>query len=151
MAREGDNAAARVGIARRGDRAARLRGAARLAGPQGRQRSGTGGRGAGESHTELDRRKIRDRIAELQQEIVAMDAERKTQRARRLERQNLASVALVGGRWVCVTEKVAGVQSGAVVWQFGRFWDKFSATWLGFVRVLKSVRWQPVQVLGVVV
>jgi GTP-binding protein HflX len=76
--------------------APRLREAAKLAGPQGRQRSGVGGRGAGESHTELDRRKIRDRIAELQLEIVAMDAERQTQRARRQERQGLASVALVG-------------------------------------------------------
>jgi GTPase len=76
--------------------APRLREAAKLAGPQGRQRSGVGGRGAGESHTELDRRKIRDRIAELQLEIVAMDAERQTQRARRHERQGLASVALVG-------------------------------------------------------
>jgi GTP-binding protein HflX len=85
-----------VEIARLGYMAPRLREAAKLAGPQGRQRSGTGGRGAGESHTELDRRKIRDRIAELQQEIVAMDAERKIQRARRQERQGLASVALVG-------------------------------------------------------
>ena len=83
-------------IARLGYMAPRLREAAKLAGPQGRQRSGVGGRGAGESHTELDRRKIRDRIAELQLEIVAMDAERKTQRARRHERQGLASVALVG-------------------------------------------------------
>ena len=89
-------AKAQVEIARLGYMAPRLREAAKLAGPQGRQRSGVGGRGAGESHTELDRRKIRDRIAELQLEIVAMDAERKTQRARRHERQGLASVALVG-------------------------------------------------------
>lgn len=89
-------ARAQVEIARLGYMAPRLREAAKLAGPQGRQRSGTGGRGAGESHTELDRRKIRDRIAELQQEIIAMDAERKTQRARRQERQGLAGVALVG-------------------------------------------------------
>ncbi len=89
-------ARAQVEIARLGYMAPRLREAAKLAGPQGRQRSGMGGRGAGESHTELDRRKIRDRIAELQLEIVAMDAERKTQRARRQERQGLASVALVG-------------------------------------------------------
>lgn len=89
-------ARAQVEIARLGYMAPRLREAAKLAGPQGRQRSGTGGRGAGESHTELDRRKIRDRIAELQQEIVAMEAERKIQRARRQERQGLASVALVG-------------------------------------------------------
>ena len=89
-------ARAQVEIARLGYMAPRLREAAKLAGPQGRQRSGAGGRGAGESHTELDRRKIRDRIAELQQEIIVMDGERRTQRARRQERQTLASVALVG-------------------------------------------------------
>ena len=89
-------ARAQVEIARLGYMAPRLREAAKLAGPQGRQRSGTGGRGAGESHTELDKRKIRDRIAELQQEIAAMDVERETQRARRQERQGLAGVALVG-------------------------------------------------------
>lgn len=89
-------AKAQVEIARLGYMAPRLREAAKLAGPQGRQRSGVGGRGSGESHTELDRRKIRDRIAELQLEIVAMEAERKTQRSRRQERQGLASVALVG-------------------------------------------------------
>ena len=89
-------ARAQVEIARLGYMAPRLREMAKLAGPQGRQRSGVGGRGAGESATELDRRKIRDRIAELQQEIIAMDAERKTQRARRQERQGLAGVALVG-------------------------------------------------------
>ncbi len=89
-------ARAQVEIARLGYMAPRLREMAKLAGPQGRQRSGTGGRGAGESHTELDRRKIRDRIADLQEEINAMEVERKTQRARRLERQSQASVALVG-------------------------------------------------------
>jgi GTP-binding protein HflX len=89
-------ARAQVEIARLGYMAPRLREMAKLAGPQGRQRSGTGGRGAGESHTELDKRKIRDRIAELQQEIVAMDVERKTQRARRQERESLSGVALVG-------------------------------------------------------
>ncbi len=89
-------ARAQVEIARLGYMAPRMREAAKLAGPQGRQRSGAGGRGGGESHTELDRRKIRDRIAELQQEIVVMEGERKTQRARRQERQGLAGVALVG-------------------------------------------------------
>ncbi|MEK6662803.1 MAG: GTPase, partial [Pseudomonadota bacterium] len=89
-------ARAQVEIARLGYMAPRLREAAKLAGPQGRQRSGTGGRGVGESHTELDKRKIRDRIAELQLEIAAMDVERKTQRARRQGRQGIANVALVG-------------------------------------------------------
>src|SRR5687767_3551197 len=89
-------ARAQVEIARLGYMAPRLREAAKLAGPQGRQRSGVGGRGAGEAHSELDRRKIRDRIAELQEDLDAMVLERKTQRARRQERQGLARVALVG-------------------------------------------------------
>ncbi|HEY8069034.1 MAG TPA: GTPase HflX [Burkholderiales bacterium] len=89
-------ARAQVEIARLGYMAPRMREAAKLAGPQGRGRSGVGGRGASESRTELDRRKIRDRIAELQQELAAMGAERKTQRARRQERPGLARVALVG-------------------------------------------------------
>ncbi|MEO8159136.1 MAG: GTPase HflX [Betaproteobacteria bacterium] len=89
-------ARAQVEIARLGYMAPRLREAAKLAGPKGRQRSGTGGRGAGEAHSELDRQKIRNRIAELQEEIKAMDVERQTQRARRQERQGLARVALVG-------------------------------------------------------
>ena len=92
-------ARAQVEIAQLGYLAPRLREAAKLAGPQGRQRSGTGGRGAGEGHMEMDRRKIRDRIAELKLEIVAMESERQTQRARRLERQGSQghfSVAIVG-------------------------------------------------------
>ncbi|MDD5242263.1 MAG: GTPase HflX [Sulfuricella sp.] len=89
-------ARAQVEIARLGYMAPRLREAAKLAGPQGRQRSGVGGRGAGESHSELDKRKIRDRIAELQLEIAAMEVERKTQRARRQDRQGLSGVTLVG-------------------------------------------------------
>ena len=89
-------ARAQVEIARLGYMAPRLREEAKLAGPKGRQRSGTGGRGAGEAHSALDRQKIRNRIAELQKEIDAMDVERKTQRARRQEGQGIARVALVG-------------------------------------------------------
>ena len=89
-------ARAQVEIARLGYMAPRLREAAKQAGPKDRARSGTGGRSGGESHGELDRRKIRDRIAELQKELDAMDSGRKTQRARRQERQGLARVALVG-------------------------------------------------------
>ena len=89
-------AKAQVEIARLGYMAPRLREAAKQAGPKDRARSGTGGRSGGESHGELDRRKIRDRMAELQKELAAMDAGRQTQRARRQERQGLARVALVG-------------------------------------------------------
>jgi GTP-binding protein HflX len=62
-------------------------------GGRDRQRGGVGGKGAGESHLELDRRKIRDRIAELTAELSSLEQERRTQRARR---QELARVALVG-------------------------------------------------------
>src|SRR6185295_4486052 len=89
-------ARAQVEIARLGYMGPRLREAAKQAGPKDRARSGTGGRSGGESHGELDRRKIRDRIAELQQDLDTMILDRKTQRARRQERQGLARVALVG-------------------------------------------------------
>ena len=58
-----------------------------------RQRGGIGGKGAGESSLELDRRKIRDRIAELTRELEAMAVEQETQRARR---RDMSRVALVG-------------------------------------------------------
>ena len=41
-----------------------------------RQRGGIGGKGAGESSLELDRRKIRDRIAELTDELEALEKEK---------------------------------------------------------------------------
>jgi GTP-binding protein HflX len=58
-----------------------------------RQRGGIGGKGAGESGLELDRRKIRDRIAELTDELASLAAEQATQRARR---RDMNRVALVG-------------------------------------------------------
>jgi GTP-binding protein HflX len=58
-----------------------------------RQRGGIGGKGAGESSLELDRRKIRDRIAELTRDLAALAEEQRTQRARR---RDMSRVALVG-------------------------------------------------------
>lgn len=58
-----------------------------------RQRGGIGGKGAGESALELDRRKIRDRIAELKHELAAIQREQSTRRALR---QGQRRVALVG-------------------------------------------------------
>jgi GTP-binding protein HflX len=58
-----------------------------------RQRGGIGGKGAGESSLELDRRKIRDRIAELSRELAGLAEEQSTQRARR---RDMSRVALVG-------------------------------------------------------
>jgi len=58
-----------------------------------RQRGGIGGRGAGESALELDRRKIRDRIAELRGEL---DAIQRNADIRRENRRDARRVALVG-------------------------------------------------------
>lgn len=85
-----------VEIARLTYMAPRLREAAKRAGPAGKQRSGTGGRGTGQSRTQMDSRKVRDRIAELQKEIDAMEAGRDTQRSQRKGQPGLALVALVG-------------------------------------------------------
>ena len=60
---------------------------------QDRQRGGIGGKGAGESSMELDRRRIRDRIAELKDELALVQRESGTRRARR---GNADTVALVG-------------------------------------------------------
>jgi len=52
-----------------------------------------GGKGAGESSLELDRRKVRDRISELNRELASIEGEAKVRRARR---QDTLRVALVG-------------------------------------------------------
>ena len=85
-----------VEIARLSYMAPRLREAAKRAGPEGRQRSGTGGRGTGQSRAQTDSHKVRLRIAELQKEIDSMEAGRDTQRSRRQGQSGLAQVALVG-------------------------------------------------------
>ena len=58
-----------------------------------RQRAGIGGKGAGESAVELDRRRIRDRIAELRRELAQIEAEQDVRRSHRREQRR---VALVG-------------------------------------------------------
>ncbi|MGE0547074.1 MAG: GTPase HflX [Kofleriaceae bacterium] len=58
-----------------------------------RVRGGIGGKGAGESSLELDRRRIRDRIAELKNELSQIEGGSRTRRGRRSE---LPTVALVG-------------------------------------------------------
>jgi GTP-binding protein HflX len=59
--------------------------------PKGKERQQ--GRGAGEAALELDRRKIRDRIAELRRELSAIQRE---QDVRRRQRRGARRVALVG-------------------------------------------------------
>ena len=58
-----------------------------------RQGGGVGGKGAGETSLELDRRKIRDRIKELKNELKSIGNEHDVRRARR---EKELSVALVG-------------------------------------------------------
>jgi GTP-binding protein HflX len=58
-----------------------------------RVRGGIGGKGAGESSLELDRRRIRDRIAELKDELARIEGGSKIRRDRR---SALPTVALVG-------------------------------------------------------
>jgi GTPase len=58
-----------------------------------RQRGGIGGKGAGESALELDRRRIRDQLAELRRDLAAIQKE---QERRRVHRHGQRRVALVG-------------------------------------------------------
>lgn len=58
-----------------------------------RQSGGIGGKGAGETSLELDKRRIRDRLKELKAELAAIGDEHHTRRARR---ENELTVALVG-------------------------------------------------------
>jgi len=79
-----------VEIARLGYLAPRLR---ETGGGKDRQAGGIGGKGAGESQIELDRRKVRDRIAELRRELGAIEKDSATRRRRRASQ---ATVAIVG-------------------------------------------------------
>jgi GTP-binding protein HflX len=60
-----------------------------------RQRGGIGGKGAGESALELDRRRIRDRIAELRKELEIVQREAETRRSRR-SGDETSTLALIG-------------------------------------------------------
>jgi GTP-binding protein HflX len=62
---------------------------------QDRQRGGIGGKGAGESARELDRRRIRDRNAELRRELELVEREAETRHNRRSGGET-STVALVG-------------------------------------------------------
>jgi len=57
-----------------------------------RVRGGVGGKGAGESALELDRRRIRDRIAELRRELATIEGGARTRRARRDDARTIAVV-----------------------------------------------------------
>ena len=79
-----------VEIARLNYLAPRLR---ETGGGKERQSGGIGGKGAGETSLELDKRRIRDRLKELRAELAAIGDEHHTRRARR---EHELTVALVG-------------------------------------------------------
>lgn len=64
-----------------------------LGGESERQRGGIGGKGAGETNLELDRRNVRDRMAEVRRELRALESNRSL---RREARTRVRQVALVG-------------------------------------------------------
>lgn len=77
-----------VEIARLAYMAPRLR----ETGGKDRQGGGIGGKGAGESQIELDRRKVRDRIAELRRELASIEKDSSTRRRRRATQPTVAII-----------------------------------------------------------
>jgi GTP-binding protein HflX len=94
-----------------------------------RQGGGIGGRGAGESGSELDRRKVRDRIAELRGELAAIERTAETQRKRR---EGVYTVALVGYTNAGKSSWMRALTSSAVLVE-----DKLFATLGTTVRTLQ--------------
>jgi GTP-binding protein HflX len=94
-----------------------------------RQRGGIGGKGAGESALELDRRKIRDRIAELRRELAQIERESATRRAGRQEQRR---VSLVGYTNAGKSSLMRGLTSSGVYVA-----DKLFATLDTTVRALR--------------
>ena len=94
-----------------------------------RQRGGIGGKGAGESALELDRRKIRDRIAELRRELAHIERESATRRASRREQRR---VSLVGYTNAGKSSLMRGLTSSGVY-----IADKLFATLDTTVRALR--------------
>ncbi len=101
--------------------------------PRMRESSGGGdrqrGRGAGESQLELDRRKIRDRIAELRKEIDGIQREQATRRAGRTGQRRVALVGYTNAGKSSLMRALTG--SGVYVA------DKLFATLDTTVRALK--------------
>lgn len=64
----------------------------REGGGRDRQGGGIGGKGAGESQIELDRRKVRDRIAQLRRDLAAIEKDDTTRRRRRADQPTVAIV-----------------------------------------------------------
>jgi GTP-binding protein HflX len=98
-------------------------------GGRDREGGGIGGRGAGESASELDRRKVRDRIAELRAELAGIE---RTDAVRRRRRGDVHTVALVGYTNAGKSSWMRALTASEVLVQ-----DKLFATLGTTVRVLQ--------------
>lgn len=96
-----------VEIARLAYMAPRIREAG---GPSERRGGGIGSKGAGESDIELDRRRIRDRMAQLRRELAAIEAGRGTRRARRREARQVALVGYTNAGKSSLTRALTGAE-----------------------------------------
>jgi GTP-binding protein HflX len=73
-----------------------------------RQAGGIGAKGAGESARELDRRRIRDRIAELRHQLTSISKEEQQRRQRRNEAQTVALVGYTNAGKSSLMRKLTG-------------------------------------------
>jgi GTP-binding protein HflX len=95
-----------------------------------RVRGGVGGKGAGESALELDRRRIRDRIAELRRELAAIEGGARTRRARRDDARTIAVVGYTNAGKSSLMRALTGSEVYVA--------DKLFATLDTTVRVLEA-------------
>ena len=81
-----------------------------LGGASERQRGGIGGKGAGESDIELDRRRVRDQMAEIRRELVELAAEAGTRRGRRKEARQVALVGYTNAGKSSLMRRLTGAE-----------------------------------------
>ena len=81
-----------------------------LGGASERQRGGIGGKGAGESDIELDRRRVRDQMAEIRRELVDLATEAGTRRGRRKEARQVALVGYTNAGKSSLMRRLTGAE-----------------------------------------
>ena len=124
-----------VEIARLAYMAPRLR---ETGGGEDRQRGGVGGKGAGETTLELNRRQVRDRISELRRELQTVLKTAETQRNRRGESSTVAVVGYTNAGKSSLMRKLTGDDMYVA--------DQLFATLETTVRTLKPVTRPPILV-----
>ncbi len=107
-----------------------------------RAQGGVGGKGRGESNLELDRRKVRDRIAELRKELELIETKRGHRRARRRATRQIALVGYTNAGKSSLMRQITGSEPYVA--------DKLFATLDTQVRKLDAVITPPVLVTDTV-